>query len=179
MIRTPTICRRRPPPQLWKTLSRRTFAALLMASSPLETRSTGVVLDFTLRAAGAAPHRAAGLLSLSSTAACCIVGRCLWAGQRTRWTQDVSKPMPPASLRGAIQASALGIRGFIILAALLSASPHARGCDGGATPKDWPHADERARRNTLEPVLVHVCRPSEYMSVVSVISVYQIYMIYL
>mmetsp|Transcript_13783 Transcript_13783/g.35514 ORF Transcript_13783/g.35514 Transcript_13783/m.35514 type:complete len:104 (+) Transcript_13783:1249-1560(+) len=91
-----------------------------MASSPLETRSTGVVLDLTLRAAGAAPHRAAGLLLLSSTAACCTVGLYLWAGQRTRWAQDVSEPMPPASLRGAVQASALGVCGFIIQAALLS-----------------------------------------------------------
>ena len=131
VIRTPTICRRRPPPQLWKTLSRRTFAALLMASSPLETRSTGVVLDLTLRAAGAAPHRAAGLLLLSSTAACCIVRHCLWAGQRTRWAQDVSEPVLPASLRRAIHSSALGVRGFIMQAALLSASPHARGCDDG------------------------------------------------
>ena len=148
-----------------------------MASSPLETRSTGVVLDFTVRAAGAAPHRAARLLLLSSTAACCTVGLCLWAGQRTRWAQDVSEPILPASLRRAIQSSALGVRGFIMQAALLSASPHARGCDDGATPKYWPRADESARRNTLQPGLVHVCRPSEYMSVVSVISVYQIYMI--
>ena len=110
---------------------------------------------------------------------CCTVGLCLWAGQRTRWAQDVSEPILPASLRRAIQSSALGVRGFIMQAALLSASPHARGCDDGATPKYWPRADESARRNTLEPVLVHVCRPSEYMSVVSVISVYQIYMIYI
>ena len=78
---TLTISGIRAPLQLWK-------AAHLMASSPLETRSTGAVLDVALRAAGAAPHRAVVRSVLRSTATCCVVGRCIWAGLRTRWAQE-------------------------------------------------------------------------------------------
>ena len=149
-----------------------------MASSPLKTRSTGAVLDVALRAAGAAPHRAVVRSVLRSRATCCVDGRCIWAGLRTRWAQDASKPMLLASLLDAFLASAHAACGINIQIALSSASAHARGCGSEVASIYQPRADESARRVALEPVLAHACRPSEYMSVVSVVSMYQTYGIY-
>jgi len=83
-----------------------TLSRHLMASSPLETRSTGTVLSTSLCARWVLRRTAVRLfVSVSGRLFDNRVLCCIWAGPRTRWAQDASKPMLLPSLRDALLAS--------------------------------------------------------------------------
>ena len=167
---TLTISGIRAPLQLWKTLSRRPFDGVFAAQDALHGRRPRC--RFARGGCCAAPGGCSQRAAQSGNLLRCR-GRCIWAGLRTRWAQDASKPMLLASLLDAFLASAHAACGINIGIALSSASAHARGCGSEVASIYQPRADESARRVALKPVLAHACRPSEYMSVVSVVSMYQ------
>jgi len=108
-----------------------TLSRHLMASSPLETRSTGTVLSTSLCARWVLRRTAVRLfVSVSGRLFDNRVLCCIWAGPRTRWAQDASKPMLLPSLRDALLASARAARGINTRIVLSShqVNAHARGC---------------------------------------------------
>ena len=146
-----------------------------MASSPLGSRATGAVVDVAVGGDRAAPHRAVGLHAPRSAATFRVLRDRLWAGQQARRTQDASEMMPWDSLHAALWAAPNSCAGEELRCALGATSAHAKRRGGSARSIHWQRAGASALRMTFEHECAHVCRPSEYASVVSVISMYQMY----
>ena len=149
--------------------------ARLMASSLVETRATGAVVDAAVGGDRAAPHRAVGLHAPRSAATFRVLRDGLWAGQQTRRTQDASEMMPWDSLHAALLAVPNSCAGEELRCALGATSAHAKRCGGSARSIHWQRAGASALRMTFEHECAHVCRSSKYVSVVSVIGMYQTY----
>ena len=150
-------------------------SARLMASSPLGSRATGAVVDVAVGGDRAAPHCAVGLHAPRSAATFRVLRDGLWAGQQVRRTQDASERMPWDSLHAALRAPPHSCALEELRCALGATSAHAKRRGGSARSNHWQRAGTSALRMTFEHECAHVCRPSEYASVISVISMYQMY----
>ena len=100
--------------------------ARLMASSLVETRATGAVVDAAVGGDRAAPHRAVGLHAPRSAATFRVLRDGMWAGQRVRRTQDAVEVMPRCMLHAALPAAPRGRTGIDFRRALQASSAHAR-----------------------------------------------------
>ena len=149
--------------------------ARLMASLPLESRSTGAVADIMMAGDRAAPHHAARLRAPRSAATFGVVGDGVLAGQRLRRTQDASEMMPQHSMHAALVARPHGRAGAELRRRLRAASAHANPCGLTARSTHRQRAGASALRRTFEHECANVCRSSKYASVVSVIGMYQTY----
>ena len=149
--------------------------ARLMASVPLETRATGAVLDVMVCGDCASPHQAAGLDAPRSAATSRVVRDGLSTGQRARRTQPAIEVMPRCNMHFALRAVPHGWAGDDVRHALRASSAYAKRRGGSVRSICWQRAGASALRRTLEHECAHVCRPSEYTSVISVISMYHMY----